>query len=95
MKRPNEIEREEIAMGALVELTSVFEGIASMKIAQIKNQVLEATAFFNQLWHIYSQLHVSAILDSDEAKMMSKLSIRNYTLLSPQKVALVEISTKS
>lgn len=61
MKRPNEIEREEIAMGALVELTSVFEGIASMKIAQIKNQVLEATAFFNQLWHIYSQLHVSAI----------------------------------
>lgn len=61
MKRPNEIEREEAAMGALVELTSVFEGIASMKIAQIKNQVLEATAFFDQLWHIYSQLHVSAI----------------------------------
>lgn len=61
MKRPNEIEREEISMGALVELTSVFEGIASMKIAQIKNQVLEATAFFNELWGIYSQLHVSAI----------------------------------
>lgn len=61
MKRPNEIEREEQAMGALVELTSVFEGIASMKIAQIKNQVLEATEFFNQLWGIYSQLHVSAI----------------------------------
>lgn len=61
MKRPNEIEREEAAMAALVELTSVFEGIASMKIAQIKNQVLEATQFFDQLWHIYSQLRVSAI----------------------------------
>lgn len=61
MKRPNEIEREEKSMAALVELTSVFEGIASMKIAQIKNQVLEATAFFNELWGIYSQLHVSAI----------------------------------
>lgn len=61
MKRPSELEREEQAMGALVELTSVFEGIASMKIAQIKNQVLEATAFFNELWGIYSQLHVSAI----------------------------------
>jgi F-type H+-transporting ATPase subunit gamma len=61
VKRPNEIEKEEISMGALVELTSVFEGIASMKIAQIKNQVLEATAFFNELWGIYSQLHVSAI----------------------------------
>lgn len=61
MKRPAEIEKEEEAMGALVELTSVFEGIASMRIAQVKNQVLQATEFFNQLWHIYSQLHVSAI----------------------------------
>ena len=61
MKRPNEIEREEMSMSALVELTSVFEGIASMRIAQVKNQVLQATEFFNELWHIYSQLHVSAI----------------------------------
>lgn len=61
MKRPNELEHEENAMGALVELTSVFEGIASMRIAQVKNQVLQATEFFNQLWHIYSQLHVSAV----------------------------------
>lgn len=61
MKRPAEIEREEMSMGTLVELTSVFEGIASMRIAQIKNQVLQATQFFNELWHIYSQLHVSAI----------------------------------
>lgn len=60
-RRPNEIEREEMAMGTLVELTSVFEGIASMRIAQIKNQVLQATQFFNELWHIYSQLRVSAI----------------------------------
>ncbi len=59
MKRPNEIERDEAAMGTLVELTSVFEGIASMRIAQIKNQVLQATQFFNELWHIYSQLRVS------------------------------------
>jgi F-type H+-transporting ATPase subunit gamma len=61
VKRPAEIEKEEQAMGALVELTSVFEGIASMRIAQVKNQVLQATEFFNQLWHIYSQLHVSAV----------------------------------
>lgn len=61
MKRPSELEREEAAMGTLVELTSVFEGIASMRIAQVKNQVLQATQFFHELWHIYSQLHVSAI----------------------------------
>jgi F-type H+-transporting ATPase subunit gamma len=61
MKRPAELEREEAAMGTLVELTGVFEGIASMRIAQVKNQVMQATQFFNELWHIYSQLHVSAI----------------------------------
>ncbi len=60
-KRPAELEREEAAMGTLVELTSVFEGIASMRIAQVKNQVLQATEFFDELWGIYSQLHVSAI----------------------------------
>lgn len=61
MKRPNEIERDEHAMGTLVELTSVFEGIASMRIAQIKNQVLQATRFFDELWGIYSQLRVDSL----------------------------------
>lgn len=61
MRAPNEIEREEKAIGTLVELTGVFEGIASMRIAQIKNQVVEATAFFNDLWHIYSQLRVDSL----------------------------------
>ncbi|MDB5169037.1 MAG: hypothetical protein JWO41_393 [Candidatus Saccharibacteria bacterium] len=61
MKRPNEIEREEMAMATLVELTSVFEGIASMRIAQIKNQVLQSTKFFDALWAIYSQLRVDSL----------------------------------
>lgn len=60
MKRPAELEREEAAMSTLAELTNVFEGIASMKIARIKNQVLQATQFFDELWGIYSQLRVSA-----------------------------------
>lgn len=61
MKRPNEIAREEVSMGTLVELTSVFEGIASMKIAQTKNQVLQSTKFFDELWAIYSQLRVDSL----------------------------------
>ncbi len=61
MKRPQEIEKEEKAMATLVELTGVFEGIASMRIAQIKNQVLQATEFFDALWHIYSQLRVDSL----------------------------------
>jgi F-type H+-transporting ATPase subunit gamma len=76
MRRPNEIEREEIAMGTLVELTGVFEGIASMRIAQIKNQVLQATQFFHELWHIYSQLRVSTYFgfgrSQSEVQVMDK-----------------------
>lgn len=59
-QRPAEIQRQEAAMTTLVKLTGVFEGIASMRIAQIKNQVLQATQFFNELWHIYEQLRVGA-----------------------------------
>jgi ATP synthase F1 gamma subunit len=58
MRHPSEIAKDEQAMATLVELTSAFEGIASMRIAQIKNQVLQSTVFFNELWHIYSQLRV-------------------------------------
>lgn len=61
MKHPNEIAREEAAMSTLVELTSAFEGIASMRIAQTKSRVLESTKFFNELWHIYSQLRVDTL----------------------------------
>lgn len=58
MRNPNEIERDERAISTLVELTNVFEGIASMRIAQIKNQVQQATIYFDDLWHIYSQIRV-------------------------------------
>ncbi|HEY5442458.1 MAG TPA: F0F1 ATP synthase subunit gamma [Candidatus Saccharimonadales bacterium] len=56
MKRPSEIAREEASMTTLTELTSAFEGIASMRIAQVKSQVQQSTKFFNELWHIYLQL---------------------------------------
>lgn len=58
MKHPAEIARQEMSMATLVQLTGIFEGIASMRIAQIKNQVLQSTQFFNELWGIYSQLDV-------------------------------------
>lgn len=59
-KRPIEIQHEEKSMSTLVQLTNVFEGIASMRIAEIKNQVLQATQFFDELWAIYSQLRVGS-----------------------------------
>lgn len=73
MKRPNEIAREEKSMATLVELTSVFEGIASMRIAQIKNQVLQSTIFFNELWAIYSQLRVDSLFSFGREKVDSHI----------------------
>lgn len=76
MKRPNEIAHDEAAMATLVELTSAFEGIASMRIAQTKSQVLESTKFFNELWDIYSQLRVDTLFtfgrDEQEKPVIDK-----------------------
>ena len=68
MRRPAEIAREEDLTGVLVELTSAFEGIASMRIAQIKNQVEQSTQFFNELWHIYSQLRAGDVFSFGRAQ---------------------------
>lgn len=56
MKRPQQIISEEKSMATLFTLTGAFEGIASMRIAQIKNQVLQSQQFFSELWHIYRQI---------------------------------------
>lgn len=61
MRRPNEVAEEQATMGTIVNLTSAFEGLASMRIAQIKNQVLEAQSFFDSLWGLYQQLRVDPI----------------------------------
>jgi ATP synthase F1 gamma subunit len=61
MKRPADIAFERRSMATLVELTSVFEGLASMRIAQIKNQVTEAQSFFEELWAIYTQMRVDSM----------------------------------
>lgn len=61
MRRPQEIAVDEQNMATIVGLTSAFETLASMKISQTKNQVLQSQAFFNELWHIYSQLRVDGL----------------------------------
>jgi F-type H+-transporting ATPase subunit gamma len=58
MSRLQEVAARRAAMGTIVNLTSVFEGLASMRISQIKNQVLQSQEFFSALWHIYRQIRV-------------------------------------
>lgn len=61
MRRPQEIAYDEQNMATIVGLTSAFESLASMKISQTKNQVLQSQGFFKELWHIYSQLRVDSL----------------------------------
>lgn len=85
MKRPNELEQEELAMSTLVELTGVFEGIASIRIAQIKNQVLKSTEFFHTLWGIYSQLRVGAYFGFGRSQSKTEVSDKElYVIITAE-----------
>lgn len=61
MKQLLDIAREESSMDTVVNLTSVFESLASMRIFQIKSQVLSSQNFFRELWHIYTQIRVDGM----------------------------------
>jgi F-type H+-transporting ATPase subunit gamma len=61
MRQLKDIAQEEQNMQMIVQLTNTFESLASMRISQIKNQVLEAQIFFNELWNIYIQIRVDKL----------------------------------
>lgn len=61
MRRLQDLAAEEESMATIVMLTNAFEGLASMRISQIKNQVLQAQQFFGDLWGIYRQIRVDSL----------------------------------
>ncbi len=56
MKRALVIQNEVHQIGMIGDLTNVFEGIASLRIARIRDKVISSKVFFAELWHIYTQL---------------------------------------
>ncbi len=95
MSRQQDIERSLKTMGTMAEISSVFEGIASMRIAKIKNQVLQATEFFNELWHIYSQLRVDSLFRFGRGQSGALLVTKNCSSLLRLRAGLAVISTKT
>lgn len=61
MRRPQDIADEETSMATIVMLTNAFEGLASMRIAQVKGQVTQSQKFFSELWGVYSQVRVDSL----------------------------------
>lgn len=58
MRRPQEIQKDVETMATMVNLTSVFESLASMRISQIKGKVQQSQLFFAELWNIYRQIRL-------------------------------------
>ncbi len=61
MRRPQDILADEKSMATIVMLTNAFEGLASMRIAQVRNQVLQSQRFFAAIWQIYHQIRVDGL----------------------------------
>lgn len=59
MKRAIAIEQDLDQIRTVEDLTEVFEGIASVKIARIRNKVVASKEFFTELWQTYSSLRVN------------------------------------
>ena len=81
MRQVSEISRERQAIAIMVELTSAFEGIASMHIAQIKDQVQSSEKFFADLWRIYTQIRVGELFHFGRAQTSGKVIDKELLIL--------------
>lgn len=55
-----EIEKSYRQISLIEDISGIFEGIASIRIRQIKNRVITSKRFFNELWQIYHQLRIDS-----------------------------------
>ncbi len=81
MKRSLDIANDYDAMGMMVDITSIFEGIAGLRIAQIKNQVLQAEDFFKELWKIYTQIRVDSMFRFGRTQSKIKVLERDLIIV--------------
>jgi ATP synthase F1 gamma subunit len=84
MSRLQEVALERVAMDTIVNLTSVFEGIASMRIAQTKTQVLQSQKFFSELWQIYSQLRVDKLFRYGRSQAENAIDKQLYIVITSE-----------
>lgn len=76
MQQLTEISASRDSVSIIVSLTGAFEGIASMRISQIKDQVQQSEAYFAELWRIYNQIRVDELFhfgrQQSEQKIINK-----------------------
>src|SRR5688572_8704503 len=58
MKRAITIKQELLQIHTVEDLTEIFESIASLHIAKIRDRVVESKSFFAELWQTYQGLRI-------------------------------------
>lgn len=84
MRRAQDIELEEQSMRTIMTLTSAFEGLSSMRVSQLKDQVLESKAFFSDLWEIYNQLRVDQLFNYGRDPNQEVVNKELYILITAE-----------
>ncbi len=72
MKQSTQLMNEHRDIVAIENTTHVFENVASIRIRQIKEQVLGSRQFFNRLWLIYTGLRI----DNNQTSIENKRPVR-------------------
>lgn len=81
MRDLNDISKERDAMSTIVKLTKAFEGVASMRIAGIRNQVFSSQQFFAELWRIYSQIRVDELFHFGRGQAVADIIEKELMIL--------------
>lgn len=84
MSRLQEVGAQRRAMSTIVNLTNVFEGLASMRISQTKSQVLQSQAFFNELWQMYSQVRIDNLFRFGRTQTEEALDKQLYIVVTAE-----------
>jgi ATP synthase F1 gamma subunit len=58
MRRPSQIEKDEVQITTVEDLTGVFESIASTQVAKVKGKVELSKQFFYLLWKRYTSIRI-------------------------------------
>lgn len=84
MSRLQEVTAQRSAMKTIANLTSAFEGLASMRISQTKNQVLQSQQFFDELWQMYSQIRIDDLFRFGRAEGEKVIEKQLYIVITAE-----------
>lgn len=81
MRNMKELENSVAAMHTLLQLSSVFEGLASIQISKVKDQVVQSQDFFNKLWQMYTQIRVDSVFHFGRHSAQEKINPKELFII--------------